>query len=61
MKKKKGAEWIIAHDGTKGEDAYALECLRCGRKQTFSLPMEAMVWVGAAKAFEKIHRGCKKI
>jgi hypothetical protein len=51
---------VICHDGTKGEDAYALECLRCGRKQRFSLPIEASVWVAAATAFQKSHKRCRK-
>ena len=56
----KRAEWVIVHDGTKGMDAYMLECLRCGAKQRFVLPMSVDAWVAAAKAFEKIHKRCTK-
>ena len=52
-------EWIIAHDGSQGEDAMAVECKRCGEKQRFVLPISITVWCAAAKAFEKVHKLCK--
>ncbi len=55
----KSADWIIAHDGTQGDDAYALECLRCGSKQRFSTPISITVYCAAAKAFEHEHRHCR--
>jgi len=53
-------DWIIAHDGTKGPDAYMLECLRCGAKQRFATPIAVSVWVAASTAFTKMHKGCKE-
>jgi hypothetical protein len=53
-------DWIIAHDATKGEDAYAMECLRCRQKQRFALPISVSVWCAAAKAFQKEHRNCQQ-
>lgn len=58
MKKDKVA-WIIAHDGTKGADAYMLECLRCGKKQRVTTPLSVKDYVATAKAFEKIHKHCR--
>lgn len=60
MKTKKKAEWIIAHSSSKGPDAYALECLRCGYKQRFACPIPVEIWVAAAKAFLKMHKGCEE-
>lgn len=60
MKKKKKVDWIIAHDGSQGENAYAFECLRCGQKQRFVVPIAVDIWLAAAKAFEKMHKGCKE-
>ena len=57
---KSKADWIIAHDGTKGDDAYMLECLRCGEKQRARLPMSVKAYVSSAKAFEKIHKRCQE-
>lgn len=57
---KKETPWIIAYDGTKGADAYALECLRCGAKQRFVIPINVDVWVAAGMAFRKIHRKCRE-
>jgi hypothetical protein len=56
--KTKRADWIIAHDATKGVDAYMLECLRCGTKQRFALPIAVDIWIAATKAFKKIHKRC---
>lgn len=52
--------WIVAHDGTKGEDAYMLECLRCGEKQRVATPISIKAYVASAKAFEKIHKRCQE-
>lgn len=54
-------DWIIAHDGTKGKDAYAMECRRCGAKQRFALPIEISAWCAAAKAFERLHAKCVSV
>jgi hypothetical protein len=51
-------DWIVAHDSTKGEDAYAIECLRCVTKQRFVLPISVFVWSAAVKAFERMHSKC---
>lgn len=50
--------WIIAHDATAGDDAYAYECLGCGQKQRVALPIALDVWIAGAKAFSRLHRGC---
>lgn len=55
----KPTPWIIAHDGTQGKDAYAMECLRCGEKQRFATPISITVYCAAAKAFEKQHARCR--
>lgn len=60
MKEKKRTEWIVAHDGSKGADAYMLECLRCGRKQRFVVPIAVDIWIAASKAFQKMHGHCKE-
>lgn len=52
--------WIICHDGTKGIDAYAMECLRCGEKQRVALPINVTLYVAMGKAFERIHKKCKE-
>lgn len=53
-------DWIIAHDATKGADAYMMECLRCGAVERFSLPISVTVYCAAAKAFVKRHKACKE-
>lgn len=50
---------VVCHDATRGLDAYAVECLRCGEKQRFVVPIRVDVYVAAVKAFERSHRGCK--
>jgi len=55
-----GYPWIIAYDSTQGEKALALECLRCGYLQRFSLPIQISVWCAAAKAFEDHHKDCEE-
>jgi hypothetical protein len=57
---KSKADWIIAHDGTKGDDAYMLECLRCGEKERVATPISIKAYVAKAKAFRKIHKLCRK-
>jgi hypothetical protein len=60
MKRKQNkCDWIIAHDSTKGADAYMVECLRCGGKQRFVVPIAVDIWIGATKAFQKIHERCR--
>ncbi len=53
------AEWVVCHDGTKGDKAYAFECLRCGAIQKMAVPIIVPCWVAAGKAFEKLHSRCK--
>lgn len=55
------APWIVAHDGTEGEDAYAFECLRCGQKQKVALPISIKAWVSASKDFCGIHEHCMEV
>ncbi len=51
--------WIIAHDATQGDDAYAVECTRCGIIQRVALPITIDCYVALAKAFGKSHRYCR--
>lgn len=51
--------WIVAHDATKGRDAYALECQRCGAIQRFATPIAIDIWCAAASVFERQHKNCK--
>ena len=55
-------DWIVMHDGTKGEMAYALECLRCGtiQKPPSGQPLPVDYWCKVAKGFERYHLRCKK-
>lgn len=53
-------DWIIAHDPTKGIDAYAMECLRCGEKLRFACPINLDVYLGAATVFQHQHAKCKE-
>ena len=39
----------------------AVECLRCGAKQRFRLPVAISVWLTAAKAFARQHSQCKPV
>jgi uncharacterized membrane protein YqiK len=50
----------VAHDGTQGRDAYAIECKRCGAVQRFATPIAISVWCAAARAFERQHATCKQ-
>jgi len=49
---------IIAHDATCGADAYACECLTCGAKLRFALPIAVERYVAALKKFQRAHAGC---
>ncbi len=49
-------EWIITHDATKGDMAYAMECTRCGVIQRTQTPIQISLW--SAIAFMKLHSGC---
>ena len=51
-------DWIIVHDATKGEMAYAMECLRCGSIARVVVPMNMSLWLATAKQFQKNHAGC---
>lgn len=54
-------DWIICHDSSKGDDAYAMECLRCGYKQRFATPISIEVYIAAGKAFQKQHAKCRAL
>jgi hypothetical protein len=51
--------WVVAHDATEGDDSYAVECLRCGDKQCFAVPISVTVYIAATKAFAKLHSRCR--
>lgn len=53
-------DWIIGHDATQGEMAYAFECKRCGAVQKVALPIAIPRWAAMAKAFITLHKGCTK-
>jgi len=53
-------DWIICHDATKGADAYAMECKRCGEKQRVALPTSLPMYAAMAKVFIRIHKKCKE-
>lgn len=52
-------DWIVCHDGSDDLDAYAAECLRCGKKQRFALPISVSVYCAALRAFVELHSRCK--
>ncbi len=52
--------WIIIHDATCGEMAYAIECRRCGAVQRVATPITVDCYVALSKAFGKTHERCKK-
>lgn len=52
-------DWIVAHDGTKGNDSYMLECRRCGDTQRFAVPINVGIYVAAMKVFQRQHADCK--
>ena len=52
--------WIICHDATKGADAYAMECLRCGAKHRVALPINVTLYIAMGRAFERIHGKCEE-
>ncbi len=58
-KRKQQPDWIIIHDGTQGDLAYAFSCLRCGNVQKITLPIEVDCYVAMGKAYVKSHRKCK--
>lgn len=53
-------DWVVCHDGTGGDDAYSVKCLRCGDKQRFASPINVDVYIAAVKAFSKLHSRCKE-
>lgn len=55
----KRTDWVIGHDATKGDMAYALECKRCGKIQKVAVPIEVGCYVAMGRAFLKMHRKCK--
>lgn len=59
-KRGKKSDWVICHDGTAGDLAYAMQCKRCGEIQRFILPINLTIWLAAGKAFVKVHKGCSE-
>jgi len=51
--------WLVCHDFTKGEDAYAMECLRCGMKQRVATPISIDMYSAMEKIFRRQHAKCK--
>jgi hypothetical protein len=60
MMPRKSYDWIIVHDGTHGDLAYALKCTRCGCVQKVAIPISVTCWCAMARAFGKEHRRCKE-
>ena len=60
MAKQSKTPWIVCCDGTKGRDAYAIKCERCGYVQRFENPLPVNYYVATCKAFEKWHKSCKE-
>lgn len=58
--RKTSRDWIVCHDGTKGDLAYACECKRCGEIQRFVIPINLEMWLAAAKVFGRQHKSCKE-
>lgn len=56
----KRCDWVIAHDGTHGRNAYALECQRCGTIQQCTVPISVSVWCASANTFRWQHQKCKE-
>ena len=52
-------DWIICHDATHGDLAYACECLRCGDVQKVATPISINCHVALAGAFAKQHKDCR--
>ncbi len=53
-------DWIICHDATQGDMAYACECLRCGDVQKVAMPISINCYVALARAFAKQHKHCRQ-
>lgn len=51
-------DWVICHDGTKGDKAYAAECLRCGAIQRVATPISIDCYRALARAFGRQHDQC---
>jgi hypothetical protein len=60
MTMKMSCDWIVGHDGTCGDMAYALECLRCGTVQRVASPIAVDLYVAMSKAFERMHSHCRR-
>ncbi len=52
-------DWVITHDATQGDMAYAMECLRCGDIQRVPVPIQMPLWLAMAEAFTKLHSKCQ--
>jgi len=55
----KGRDWIVANFGTRGDELYALKCLRCGAIQKVATPISVNCYLALGKAFSQEHRNCK--
>jgi len=51
--------WVVCYDGTKGRDAYAIQCRRCGTIQRVALPISVKCYVSLGRAFAAEHAHCK--
>lgn len=56
---KRQRDWVVAHDATQGDKAYALECLRCGVVQKVALPISIDCYLALGGAFAKEHSRCR--
>lgn len=54
------SDWIISHDGTQGELAYAMECKRCGDIQKVAVPINLDVYLAMAAKYMQLHATCKE-
>ncbi len=52
-------DWIVSHDATQGDLAYAMECTRCGVVQQIALPISVDCYVAMGKEFTKYHKHCR--
>ncbi len=52
--------WLIIHDATCGDLAYAMDCTRCGAIQKVATPITIDCFVALSKAFGKMHKRCKE-
>ncbi len=53
-------DWIVIHDATCGDLAWAIECRRCGAIQKVATPITIDCLAAFGKAFGKTHQHCKE-